>query len=294
MKGYDFYTIDFDIYDFLEYIHLHQITIYRLNKKQEYSFYSNYKYRKLLKENPHIHYKYSTGIIGMFFRFNIDKMIALFLSCIFLFGLSNTIFDVQIIGDSIKHKEMIQTELNDFKIPFFFNEKGILQQLIKLNDHLNWYELIHKGSKIEIHYLPRFKEEISVNHTYDLIAEKEGVIASFDVSKGNKVVSLNQKVNKGDLLVSQITIDSQMNEKTSEVIGSVYAYTFYKVDIEIVNKYPIGLGYYVCILRSRMQFDLEDDEKIVKEISLHFSEDLDTIRMSNYYVLYEKISIVGE
>ena len=103
-----------------------------------------------------------------------------------------------------------------------------------------------------------------------------------------------QKVNKGDLLVSQITIDSQMNEKTSEVIGSVYAYTFYKVDIEIENKYPIGLGYYICLLRSRMQFDLDVDERIIKEISLHFSEDLDTIRMSNYYVLYEKISIVGE
>lgn len=294
MKGYDFYSIDFDIYDFLEYIHLHHITIYRLNKKQDYTFYSTYKYRKTLKENPHIHYKYSTGIIGMFFRFNIEKIIALFLSCIFLFGLTNTIFDVQIIGESIKHQEMIQKELDGFKIPFFYNKKGIHKKLTKLNDHLNWYELIHKGSNIQIHYLPRFKEEISVDHTYDLIAEKEGVIASFDVSKGNKVVSLNQKVNKGDLLVSQIVIDSRMNEKTSDVIGSVYAYTFHKVDIEIENKYPIGLGYYICLLRSRMQFDLDDDEKIVKEISLHFSEDLDTIRMSNYYVLYEKISIVGE
>ena len=291
MKGYDFYSIDFDIYDFLEYIHLHQITIYRLNKNQSYTFYSTYKYRKILIENSHIHYKYSTGIIGMFFRFNIEKIIALLLSCIFLFGLTNTIFDVQIIGESIKHQTMIQKELNDFKIPFFYNKKGIYKQLIKLNDHLNWYELIHKGSKIQIHYLPRYTEGIGVNHTYDLIAEKEGVIASFDVSKGNKVVSLNQKVNKGDLLVSQITLDSQMNEKTSEVIGSVYAYTFHKVDIEIENKYPIGIGYYVCLLRSRMQLELNEDERIIKEISLHFSEDLDTIRMSNYYVLYEKISI---
>ena len=158
MKGYDFYSFDFDIYDFLEYIHLHHITIYRLNKKQDYTFYSTYKYRKTLKENPHIHYKYSTGIIGMFFRFNIEKIIALFLSCIFLFGLTNTIFDVQIIGESIKHKEMIQKELNEFKIPFFFFIKGITKQLInvgnllgiKIIDHViigsnNYYSFLENG-----------------------------------------------------------------------------------------------------------------------------------------------------
>ena len=72
MIGYDFYSIDLDIYDFLEYIHLHHITIYRLNKKQGYTFYSTFKYRKLLKENPHIYYKFSTGIIGMYFRFIIE------------------------------------------------------------------------------------------------------------------------------------------------------------------------------------------------------------------------------
>lgn len=294
MKGYDFYSINIDVYDFLEYIHLHNITIYRLKKNKDYTFYSTFKYRNILKENPHIHYKYSVGLFGMFFRFNIEKIIALLLSCIFLFGLSNTIFDVQIIGESVNHKEMIQKHLSNFRIPYFYNEKSINKHLLKLNDHLNWYEVIRKGSKIQIHYLPRFIEETNINHTYDLIAEKEGVIASFDVSKGNKVVSINQKVNKGDLLVSKITIDSQMNEKTSEVIGSVYAYTFQRVDVDIENRYPIGLGYYICLLRSRMQLELGDDEKIIKEISLHFSEDLDTIRMSNYYVLYEKISIVGE
>ena len=39
---------------------------------------------------------------------------------------------------------------------------------------------------------------------------------------------------------------------------------------------------------------LDKDEYIVKEIPLQFEEDSDTIRMSNYYVLYEMIAVVGE
>lgn len=294
MKGYDFYTIDFDIYDFLEYVHLHNISIYRLQKNKHYTFYSNYKYRIQLKEHPDIHYKYSVGIFGMLFRLNLEKITAFIFSCIVLFGLSNTIFDIDVIGESIEHKEMIYKSLSNFKLPFFYREESIHEKIIKLNPHLNWYEIIHTGSKIQIHYLPRYKENLYVEHSYNLIAKKEGVIASFNIRKGNKIVNLNQKVNKGDLLVSNIVLDSRLEEKTSEVIGSVYAYTFKRVDVELENKYPIGLGYYFCLMKSRMEIDLKKDEKIIKEISLHFSEDSDTIRMSNYYVLYEEISIVGD
>lgn len=295
MKGYDVYLIEMDLFEFLEYIHLHNIAIYRLQKNKAYHFLSTYKYRNILNEHKMIHYQYSVGIMGMFFRFNLEKIVSLILSCIVLFGLSNTIFELEVIGESIVHKEMIQNQLNHFKVPFFYlNEKNISTQLNQLYDDLNWFEINRKGSNIQINYLPRYDLNVENSHSLNLIAEKEGVIASFDVRKGNKVVSLNQKVNKGDLLISNIVIDTQFIEKNSSVIGSVYAYTFQKVEIELKNIYPIGLGYSICLLKSRMLLELENDEKIIREISLHFSEDLDTIRMSNFYVLYEKISIVGD
>ena len=148
---------------------------------------------------------------------------------------------------------------------------------------------------MEIHYLPRKKMELVQFHPYDLVAAKEGVIAAFDVSRGNKVVSVNQKVQKGDVLVSHIILDSSEQEKTSEVLGKVYAYTFQRVDVEISKKsYPQAINYYLCLMKSRMSIHLDKDEHIVKEISLQFEEDSDTIKMSNYYVLYEMIAVVGE
>lgn len=291
MKGYDFYRYDLRVEDLLQYAYHQKLYLYRINKK---TFYSTYQSRKKFNEHPQIHYQYSVGIMGMLFRLNIDKIISLILSCIILYGLSNTIFSIEIIGESLKHKQMLSENLNDFKVPFFYNEINIHKKLFELNDSLNWYEVKRKGSKLQIHYLPRLNQIVNHNHTYNLIAEKEGVVAFFDVRKGNKLVQLNQKVNKGDVLVSNIMIDSRSNEKTTEVIGSVYAYTFHKVEIELDNKYPIGIGYYIALLKSRMTLNLDEDEKIVKEISLHFEEDFDTIRISNYYVLYERISIVGD
>lgn len=57
MKGYDFYSIDSNIYDFLEYVHFNNITIYRLNNNKIYTFYSTLKYRKVLKDYPHISWR---------------------------------------------------------------------------------------------------------------------------------------------------------------------------------------------------------------------------------------------
>lgn len=298
MKGYDVYQSSLDLYDLIEYIQKNNITIYHLKQNEKIFFLSTLKYRKLLLKNENIQFQYSIGFIGMLFRLVLskEKIVAALLSCLLFVGLTHSIFKIEIYGDSILHKELIQKKLNQFKLPFFLVDHQIIyKELVKLNDHLNWYEVVQKGSNLEVYYLPRISEPIVVKNSFDLLAEKEGIIAGFDVLKGNKMVNLNEKVKKGDVLVSHITFDSQNIEKTSEVIGKVYAYTFQKVDVEIKNKnYPSGIGYMICLLKSRMSIELAEEEHIVKEISLHFSEDKDTIRMSNYYVLYEMISIVGD
>lgn len=295
--GYDIYTSDLDEFDLYDYIQQHQIQIYHLQKNTMIRFSSLYKYRKILMSHEKIHYQYTIGLLGMIFRFlHKEKIIACLLSCLWLMTISSTIFDIKIFGESVAHKKMIEELIGYDQLPFLYHDsKTIYQSLKQLNHRLNWYEVIRKGSRLEIYYLPRYEEYTSDTTSYDLVASKDCVIAGFDVSKGNIVVDVNQKVNQGDVLVSHILLNSSQEEKTSEVIGKVYGYTFQKIEIEMEKtKLPLSIQYFIGLMQSRMKIDLDKDEYIVKEISLHFEEDFDKIRMSNYYVLYQVVSVVGD
>lgn len=298
MKAYDYYTSALDVYELLDYVHLNSIPISYLKKKEIYTFYSTIQYRQILSQNDNIKYQYSIGWVGMILRFfcQIEKIVAFVFSAFLFLGLSSTIFNIEIYGDSIVHKDIIKKKLKYYKPPFlYYDDTSLLKKLSELNDDLNWYEVVRTGSNLRIYYLPRNKEVVKNDLSFDLIAQKDGVIASFDVSKGNKVVNIHDKVKKGDVLVSHILLDSQSMEKTSDVIGKVYAYTFREIEVEFNKKgYPKGVEAFLCLLKSRMMIDLDADEYIVKEISLHFSEDLDTIRMKNFYVIYEMISVIGD
>lgn len=296
-NGYDVYETAFDIMKLLQFVQNSKVHIYQIQIKEKIIFTSTYSYRKLLVENENIKYCYSIGSIGMFFRFfTIEKIIAACCACILYFFLSHTIFQLDIIGESVSHQQLISHQLQIYKPPFFYqNDKKLISELKKLNQQLNWYAVYQKGSKLEIHFLPRKKIELNEYQSYNLVASKEGVIAGFDVSKGTKMVKINQKVNKGDILVSHILVDSRNQEKTSQVYGKVYAYTFHRIDVEMKkNSLPESVLYYECLLLSRMQIQLNENERIVKEIPLQFKADSDTIRMSNYYILYEMISVVGD
>lgn len=298
MRGHDLYKAECDIYEVMAYVMQHRITIYHLREEKYVYFSSSCKYRTLLQKHPLIHYQSSIGMMGMVFRFfaSKEKIAALICSLLLFLGLSKTIFQVEILGESDFHHDLIETKLKQFQTPFFYwDSTSIYKKLAELNQDLNWYAVHQKGSKLEIHFLPREKMELSQFHPYDLIASKDGVIAAFDVAKGNKVVKINQKVQKGEILVSHIILDSKEEEKTSDVLGKVYAYTFERIDMEISkNELPEAINYYLCLMKSRMQLSLDKDEYIVKEIPLQFEEDSATIRMSNYYVLYEMIAVVGE
>lgn len=297
IRGHDVYEAFGELDQLFLYVREHKITIYHLHLSDKIFFTSTFQYRKVLSKNPQIHYLYSIGLFGMIFRFFLskEKILAAGLSVLLFFGLSHTVFDLTVQGDSFIHQKMIEEKLSSYKLPFFyFDSKSILKKMTELNQQLNWYALYQRGSKLEIHFLSRQFLSITEVNAYDLIASKSGVIASFDVSRGNKVVKIHQKVEEGDLLVSHLLMDSSEVEKTSEVMGKVYAYTFEKVEVEFPkNHLPMSINYYLLLMKSRMMLQLDDGEHIEKEIVLHFSEDLDTIRMSNMYVLYEMISTVG-
>lgn len=298
MKGYDIYSCTSSIDELFDYIQSQHIEIFDIKIENTITFLSTVSYRKKLYEHPQIHYLYTKGIIGMIFRFFMskEKMISFYCQFFYFLYIHIQYLKLNIMVKVKKHLNLIQANLKKYQIPFLFLDSNeMYHQMMKLNDQLNWYALIQKGSKLEIHFLPRKTLTISKNHPYDLIATSEGIIASFDISKGIKTVKINQKVNVGDILVSHILIDSKNEEKTTNVLGKVYAFTFKKIEIEIQkDNLPLAVQYYKCMLISRMKIQLDKDERIIKEIPLQFYEDFDTIKMSNFYVLYEMIAGVGE
>ena len=296
-KGYHKYSTNLELKDLFQFIKDNHCSIYNLEIKNEITFYSKYKNHYLLISNEKIKYMYSIKYIGMIIRFfKIEKIISFICSILLLILLSHTIFDIQIIGDNQSINQYLNDLLNVKQLPYLiFDSKEIVERLKEANHKLNWVEVIQKGSVLKINYLPRLVIDENSYHSVDLIASKDCVIAGFDIIKGNKVVKINQNVKKGDLLVSHILLNSKLEEKTSDVIGQVYGYTFKKIEvIEKKNNLPISLQYYICLLKSRMQIELDESEMIIKEISLQFDDKSDTIRMLNFYVLYEMISIVGD
>ena len=298
MKGYDVYETSYSMEELFDIIQDQKLEVFQIRQKESLCFSSVYKYRKVLTKFDQISLKNTIGIFGIINRFFLSKeKIISFLSCaIFLFFLSKTIFVFEIRGESQSHFQMVEEHLSLYKTPFLMLDKNeMTNKLTELNGQLNWYGIYQKGSRLILQFQPRKSFDVQTFDAYDLIASKSGVIAAFDVLKGTKTVKLNEYVNQGDVLVSHILLDSKNEEKTTEVFGKVFAYTFQKVNVEIKkNDLPEFLQYYECLLRSRMQIQLDEDEKIIQEIPLQFERNLDTITMTNFYVLYEMISEVGE
>lgn len=285
------YSTSLSIYELFDYIHTNNIEIYNIRIKDKIYFNSNSKYHRILTNQTKINYLYTTKLLGMILRFFcIYKILPMILSVILLFIFSNSIINIEIIGESEAHKKKIIDLINANELPYISNKNIISDKLKVLYKELNWYEVIQKGSNITIYYLPRINNEISENNKVDLIASKEAIVASFEVLSGYKVVKVHQKVNKKDILVSQYNL-----ENPYDIIGKVYGYTFKKIELEVKrNDLPLSIQRYILLLKSRMNIKLDKGEKIIKEIPLHFSEERDKIKIINFYVLYEIISIVGE
>ncbi len=101
---------------------------------------------------------------------------------------------------------------------------------IALNEQLNreftWVEIEQQGSRLKVRFLPKKSVEQEMLGRDELIAQKDGVIASFDLQHGEKQVQVNDVVKKGDVLVSNILVDSMNNPEEIYVKGRVFAYTW--------------------------------------------------------------------
>lgn len=218
-KGYKEILLDIK-YD--DYLYLNEIkSTYKVNLIK---YYGLYKIKHLIVSN---------------FSFFISFIVSL----IILFFLSNTCFNIEIVHNDSKLRNLIKEELNDNGIrkmsiiPSFNKRKQIIEKIIKENKNdIEWLEIERKGSKLIVKVTER-----KLNNNQDnlpnrhIVAKKSGIIKKIEATNGVIMKKVNDYVNKGDIVISGDIIKDETVKGQVPAKGAVYAEVWYKVNVS----YPL-------------------------------------------------------
>ena len=188
------------------------------------------------------------GKIGfiLFIKYHKYMIISFVISMVFLYLLSNTIFDIRVNSDNKNIVNIIKSELKDNGIyknkkKKSFEELSIIKEKILNNNKntLEWLEIKSKGCIYIIEVTPRVINEHEVsNYKYSSIyASSDGVIKHINVINGTRMVDVNDYVHKGDVLISGNIFKNEKVVRRVNARGSVYAEVWYIVKTSVPFDY---------------------------------------------------------
>ena len=128
----------------------------------------------------------------------------------------------------------------------------------------------------------------------NLYATKDGMIKYFEIQSGVKQVKEYDYVRKGDLLVKDVVETSDGVLVDVGTLGSVFANTFYIIDVEVERNdedEAIVFSNMLDKAKTRISSYLSREEKIEIERVLNYSIDENIGKMKVYYMLLEDITI---
>lgn len=241
------------------------------------------------------------GVIN-FFELLISKpitLVSLVVSILLFFNLSSRVYDIEISGDYPYIESDIRNFLKKEKV-YEFNYNISLEEMKDLedklqeefNEEIEFIEITRKGSKVFVNYKKRRKVNINEENKGCIYATKDGVIKGFNLLSGVKNVNVNDFVRKGDLLVSDYIVNNKDENVNIVTRGSVYAETYYFIDITLSNDDNELNKYFDMLDRARYEIskNLNSDEEYIEKESI-ITYDLESGYMRVYYVLYEDITI---
>jgi len=173
---------------------------------------------------------------------------AAFLFIIFI--LSNMIWGIEIKGAKPATEYQIRKELDKMgvkigKVQFLVeNVEGIQRHLTDNVNALTWVGVELKGTTYHLQVVeknePKKPEQLSPQN---LIAKKKAIIVKMFVETGQKVVDLNDHVEKGQLLVSGV-YGQEDNPELTAAKGEVWGETWYKshVELPLVTNFKVYNG----------------------------------------------------
>ena len=120
------------------------------------------------------------------------------------------------------------------------------------------------------------------------------MIRYFEIQSGVKQVKEYDYVRKGDLLVSEVLETSEGDLINVGTLGSVFANTFYVIDVEVQHDNEDEAVVFSKMLdkaKIKINENLSKNEKIEIERVLHYSISDSVGKMKIYYMLLEDITI---
>lgn len=301
MIGMDLWLLPITMKQLYRLVKRRDWCIYELRKAdQGVSFYAPLYYRKDIMhavENPQL--IKTTGMLGFLLRQmkRPSRILCVIISVLLWFALSHTIFAVTMSGDKEESKQLIRDTLAQmgYTPPFYDRDMEALKLKVKkqLENNIAWMEISKNGSQYHIQFTTKQFATITPLKNDELIAQKDGVIEHFEIQHGNKLVAINDYVHAGDVLVSNVLVDSANQEQELYVKGRVYAYTWKEVHVEMPkSELAKPFQFYQLLFTARREAskDLREGEKIYKENILQFQDNAGTISMDIHYTLIEDIT----
>ena len=303
MHSYDIYLFHYysleGLFNRLNDLHIPIKKYYVYNKDFYLKIHRNY--RKVIKEN----FKDYTisdkiGLINTLEKL-VSKpvtFVSVLLSVFLFINLSSRIYNINIKGDYPLIENQILDYLKNQGISNF--KQGITDSMLKkvsynlkeeFSNELEFVEIIKEGATININYRKRRKAMQIEGKKGSLYASKDGVIRGFSLQSGIKMVKAYSFVRKGDLLVSDILVTTDNKDIIIGTIGSVYASTFYYVEVncDLMDKAEVQ----ACLLnkaRYEVSKNINSSEEYIESENI-LVNDINKGYLKAYYVLYEDITI---
>lgn len=205
-------------------------------------------YLKLLSKNKtyeiYINQKYGIVKYTSYIKENYTFVISLIIGFLFLFLISNTILEIDVIHSNSSLRNLIYDELKDNNIscfrfiPSFKKRKKIINKIVNDNkDKIEWLEIERYGSKLTVKVTERkLNKEKEYDKPRHIVAKKDGVIMKIEASNGVILKKKNDYVSKGETIVSGDIIKDETVKGQVRAVGCVYAEVWYLVTIE----YPLN------------------------------------------------------
>lgn len=188
---------------------------------------------------------YGIAYVKSFFKKYCIFFIVLVLGFLFFFGLTNIIFDVEVVHNKKEVRELILEELElsgikKYNLVVSYEKKEMIKESIlkKYKDEIDWLEIERQGTKYVVKVEERKKNNNTVDDTpRNVVAKKNGLVKQILSSSGEIVVKKEQYVKAGDVLISGIIHNKEEEVARIKADGTVKAETWYKVTVELPYHY---------------------------------------------------------
>ena len=303
---YLFKVKHYDIIELLNTLNKNDIKIYNLKKVSSdiYTFYSSIvNKKKIISLFLSCEIIKQTGYLAILLSMLKYKttIIALIISVCFYASLSNKIWKINVYGDTELLNSFIIEQLNENNI-YVGSSKISSEKLSEIQNNILYknYDLIEylslkqDGCIIEANFKKKRETSDKNELKGNLYASKDGVIKSFDLLSGEKVVKVNDYVKKGDLLVKDVLTTDYNEQVYIGTFGSVYAYTWYYITIEhkvydYESKETI-LANTLLEMKKTISLNFSDLEYIYEENVLQFNIDNNILKMKVHFTCVEDIA----